>query len=130
MLNGSIANAVKDAEAQGVSNVSLVDISNVGSGQGMCTANPVFFSAEPMPPVQLGVDLINVLAAQICPVTGGLLGSTLCTGISTGAAGAEQDIKHYVWRTAHPTASGQEEIANAVESQLCSQVADLTCSPT
>jgi len=124
-LNQAIAKAVLDAD---VSNVSLVDISNVGSGQGMCTANPVFFSGEPMPAVQLGVDLTSILAAQTCPAIVGLLGPTSCAGISTGAVGAEQDIKNYVWRAAHPTASGQQEIANAVEAQLCSEIAE--CPPT
>jgi hypothetical protein len=34
------------------------------------------------------------------------------------AAGAEQQLRGYVWRAAHPTAKGQQVIAQAVTHQL------------
>jgi hypothetical protein len=117
-LNQTIAAAVQDARTRGVPNVSLVDLSTVAAGQGMCTADPAFFSGEPMSAVQLAIDAAEILAARPCDTIGPLLGAATCASLGAQASVATRDITSYVWRAAHPTPLGQQEIAAAVDSQL------------
>jgi hypothetical protein len=76
----------------------------------MCTGNPALFSAVPIPQSQFDNDL-QVIAKCHVPV----FRPKSC---STDEPNAVNDIVGRVWRTAHPNAFGQQDIARAVESQL------------
>jgi hypothetical protein len=112
-LNQSIAGAVRAARAGGARNVTLVDLSKVGASHGICTADPDFFSAELMSEATLGDDLTRIVAAKLC---------SGCATLAGPALASEQDLERHVWRAAHPTRSGQQAIALAVEHQLAGRV--------
>jgi lysophospholipase L1-like esterase len=112
-LNGAIADAVRRARGGGATNVTLIDISKVAAGHGICTGDPDFFSAESMSEATLGADVTHIVAAKLCSVCANLTGPALL---------ATQDLERHVWRAAHPTASGQEAIARAVEHQLLARL--------
>jgi GDSL-like Lipase/Acylhydrolase family len=86
-LNGAIARAVNDAQVAGVTNVKLLDISNLEQHHEMCTGNPALFSGEPMEK------------------------STFYSNI---ASKNTANIKRYVWRAGHPNSFGQNDIAQRV----------------
>jgi hypothetical protein len=117
-LNHAIAGAVADARAAHVGNVALVDVSKVGDGHGLCTADPWFYSAEPVPDSTLVTDVGRIAAARVCTSTSVLRNDAPCESLTAGATAAELQLKGYVWRAAHPTAAGQAGIARAVEAQL------------
>jgi len=117
-LNEAIAGAVAEARAHGVRNVTFVDIASVGTHHGICTADPWFFSAEPTPDTTLTADVAKIAAAKVCDSTSILKGETPCADLTASAAKAEQDLRGYVWRAAHPTADGQRAIAAVVEGRL------------
>lgn len=107
-LNQAIVSAVSDAITADVNNVQLIDISNLEAGHEMCTGNPALFSGEPMPKSQFYDDL-GVIAA--CSVY-------FARSCRTKEPYANQDLQNHVWRTAHPNAYGQQDIARAIGSQL------------
>jgi hypothetical protein len=117
-LNHSIAGAVADARADGVRNARLVDVSNTLAGHGICTADPWVFSSELVPDTTLAKDAADILAAKACKAAAALPTGTICASETARANQAEQNIKSYVWRTAHPTAAGQRALASAVEQAL------------
>ena len=103
-LNNVIAGAVSDAISAGVKNVQLIDISNLEATHEMCTGDPALFSGELMPKSQFYSDL--AAGAE-------------CFVFDTSSCKAkEQDLTDHIWRTAHPNAFGQQDIAHAIENQL------------
>ena len=94
-LNNAIDGAVSDAESAGVSNVKLVDLSQLELTHEMCTGKPAVFSGVPMPRSEFNHDL-----------------ATLISG------GSRNDLKAHKWRTAHPNQFGQQDIAHAIEATL------------
>jgi hypothetical protein len=117
-VNEAVKGAVSDARAGGVHNVQLIDVSGVGTGHGMCTADPYFFSGEPLADATLAADAARIAAAKACSATGVIGRSSACTDLEAQAAAAEQQLGDYVWRAAHPTEVGQRALAAAVEKQL------------
>jgi hypothetical protein len=117
-LNRTIAGAVSDARHDHVGNVSLLDISTVFDGHGLCTSDPWVFSAEPVSDVTLAADAQVILAAKACGDVPGLHGTASCSGLVARADAAEQRLRGSVWRAAHPTDAGQDVIARSVERQL------------
>ncbi len=113
-LNAAIAGAVSDARADHVTNIELVDISSTMEGHGICTADPWIFSGEPVPDATLAVDAASVAGAASCD----RLAVLPCASLDRRAKAAELDLQDYVWRAAHPNASGQTAIARAVERAL------------
>jgi lysophospholipase L1-like esterase len=114
-LNDAIAGAVHDARAHHVTNVRFLDISSAFAGHGLCTADPWVFSAQTVSDATLAADAQLVLAAKACNDVASLPG---CATVVARAASAEQQLRGYVWRAAHPTAKGQQVIADAVARQL------------
>ena len=106
--------------AHGVHNVVLVDVARALDGHGMCTADPWVFSAEPISDATLASDAEHILAAKAC--YGGRLGAPRRLGVQLAGGAvadqAEQTLKDYVWRAAHPTAPGQRALAADVEQAL------------
>jgi len=121
-LNRAIVGAVDDARAHHVTNVTLVDVSTVLDGHGMCTAHPWVFSGEPVPDTTLAADVERVLAAHACDATDKVDGAIPCSSLTAQAKQAEDNLEGDVWRAAHPTAAGQRAIAAAVERQLRERV--------
>ncbi len=121
-LNRAIAGAVTDARADHVANVTLVQLASAFDGHGICTANPWVFSGEPVPDATLAADVADVVAAKACTGTDVLHGESVCSSLTTRAARAEQTLKDYVWRAAHPNAAGQGAIAAVVARQLRGKV--------
>jgi hypothetical protein len=118
-VNQAVAGAVADARARGVHNVQLVNVSSVGAGHGMCTADPWFFSGEQIADTTVASDAARVAAAKACRATAAIVGRvSACTDLETQAAAAEQQLRDYVWRAAHPTEVGQRALAAVVEQQL------------
>jgi hypothetical protein len=117
-INQAVAGAVSDARARGVHNVQLINVSSVGAGHGMCTADPYFFSGERLSDTTLTSDAARIAAARACGVSSVLGRSSECTDLRAEAATAEDQLRDYVWRAAHPTAVGQRALATAVEGQL------------
>jgi len=117
-LNRAIAGAVADARADHVTNVTLVHLASVFDGHGICTAKPWVFSGEPVPDTTLAADVADVLAAKACTGTDVLHGASVCSSLTARATRAEQGLKDYVWRAAHPNAAGQAAIAAVVARQL------------
>jgi hypothetical protein len=116
-VNQAVAGAVSDAQARGVHNVQLINVSGVGAGHGMCTTDPYFFSGERLADTTLAADAARIAAAKACTATG--LGHAAgCASLEAEAATAEDQLRDYVWRAAHPTAVGQRALAAAVEGQL------------
>jgi hypothetical protein len=116
-VNHAVGGAVADARARGVHNVELIDVSAMAAGHGMCTKSSYFFSGEPIADATLAADLARVAAARAC-TTSGILRDQTCARLEAGAAQAEQQLRDYVWRAAHPTAAGQSALAAVVEQQL------------
>jgi len=117
-VNHAVEGAVADARARGVHNVQLIDVSGVGAGHGICTADPYFFSGEPLADATLASDVARIAAARACNVSGVLRGSAPCESVRAQAARAEDQLRDHVWRAAHPTVMGQRVLATAVEGQL------------
>ena len=107
-LNNAIAGAVSDATSAGVKNVQLIDISGLEATHEMCTGNPALFSGELMPKSQFNNDLQVITECHV-------FNTKSC---KTTEPYVEQDLADHVWRTAHPNAYGQQDIARAIESQL------------
>jgi hypothetical protein len=116
-LNDSIAGAVADARGLGVRNVVLVNVTHALDGHGMCTADPWVFSAEPIADATLAGDVTEIAAAKACSAAGSALGS-VCDSLVARADRAKQSLRAHVWRTAHPTARGQEALSAVVERDL------------
>jgi len=106
---------VHDARTRHVTNVSLLDISSSFAGHGLCTADPWVFSAERVSDATLAVDAQVIVAAKACNDVASLPG---CATVVARAAKAEQELRGFVWRAAHPTAKGQQVIAQALLHQL------------
>jgi hypothetical protein len=121
-LNASVAGAVADARAHGVHNVVLIDVSHVFDGHGICTTDPWAFSSEPVPDTTLAADAEHILAAKACTAARDAVHAIPCTSEVASADEAEQTLKDYVWRAAHPTAGGQRALAAAVETALRGRV--------
>jgi hypothetical protein len=117
-LNRAVAGAVADARLHGVKNVTLIDLSGAFDGHGICTARPWAFSGEPVPDTTLAAAAEHIVAAKACSGTDDLHGSTICASLTASALAAENGLKAYVWRAAHPTAAGQRAIAAVVQRQL------------
>jgi hypothetical protein len=117
-LNRAIAGAVSDARHQHVSNVSLLDVSTVFDGHGLCTADPWVYSAQPVSDVTLAADAQVILAAKACGGVSVLHKTKSCAALVARADADEQGLRASVWRAAHPTAVGQEALARSVERQL------------
>ena len=117
-LNRAIAGAVADARADHVTNVTLVHLASVFDGHGICTAKPWVFSGEPVPDATLAADVADVLSAKACTGTDVVHGASVCSSLTARATRAEQGLKDYVWRAAHPNAAGQAAIAAVVARQL------------
>jgi hypothetical protein len=117
-VNRAVAGAVADARSRGVHNVQLIDVSAFGAGHGMCTADPYFFSAEPLADASLTADVARIAAAKGCAATGVLSRSSPCASLEAQGAQAEDQLRDSVWRAAHPTLVGQRMLASAVEGQL------------
>jgi hypothetical protein len=119
-VNRAVAGAVADARARGVRNVRLINVSGVGASHGMCTADPYFFSGERLSDTTLASDAARIAAAKACRATAtAIVGrSSACTDLEAQAAAAEQQLRDYVWRAAHPMVVGQRALAAAVEVQL------------
>ncbi len=121
-LNKAIAGAVADARADHVTNVTLVDVSAVLDGHGICTVDPWVFSGEPLPDTTLAADAEHIVAAKACSGTDALHGVLSCASLVAQADRAEKNLEDYVWRAAHPTAAGQRALAAAVERRLRGRV--------
>lgn len=118
-LNASIAAAVSDARAHGVRNVVFVDVSHALDGHGVCTAQPWVFSAERISDATLAADTEQIVAAKACATAGSALHTgSLCTSLVARSDQAKQSLRAHVWRTAHPTAQGQDALAAAVVAAL------------
>jgi hypothetical protein len=117
-VNRTVGGAVADARARGVHNVELIDVSGMGAGHGICTADPYFFSGQPLADTTLASDVARIAAAKACNVSGVLSGSSPCVSLKAQAARAEDQLRDYVWRAAHPTVVGQRVLATVVEGQL------------
>jgi hypothetical protein len=117
-LNNAVAGAVAEARAHHVKNVTLVDLSNAFDGHGICTAQPWVFSGEPAADTTLAAAAEHIVAAKACSGTDILHRSMSCAALTASALAAENGLEDYVWRAAHPTATGQRAIAVAVERQL------------
>ncbi|HSZ36246.1 MAG TPA: hypothetical protein VK773_04060, partial [Acidimicrobiales bacterium] len=116
-LNDAIAGAVADARGHGVRNVVLIDVAHALDGHGMCTADPWVFSSEPISDASLAVDTGDIAAAKACSEAGSELGG-VCDPVDARANQAELSLRGLVWRTAHPTAQGQDALAADVERAL------------
>jgi len=116
-LNDSITGAVADARGHGVRNVVLVNVAHALDGHGMCTADPWVFSAEPIADAALAGDTAEIAAAKACSATGSVLGG-VCDSLVARADQAKQSLRAHVWRTAHPTARGQQALSAVVEQAL------------
>ncbi len=101
-LNVAITGAVLEAQADGVNNVQLIDISNLESTHEMCTGNPALFSGEPMPKSEFHNDL-KIFAECHLPV----FRPKSC---SSALPAAEADLARHTWRAAHPNTFGQQDI--------------------
>ncbi|HEY6472925.1 MAG TPA: hypothetical protein VIY26_08545 [Acidimicrobiales bacterium] len=121
-LNASVAGAVANARAHGVRNVVLIDVAHAFDGHGICTADPWAFSSEPVPDTTLAADAEHILAAKACTAAHDAVHAIPCSSEVASADQAEQTLKDYVWRAAHPTADGQHALAAAVESALRGRV--------
>jgi hypothetical protein len=121
-LNTSVAGAVADARAHGVHNVVSIDIAHAFDGHGICTADPWAFSSEPVPDTTLAADAEHILAAKACTAARDAVSAVPCSSEVASADRAEQTLKDYVWRAAHPTAAGQRAIAAAVDTALRGRV--------
>jgi lysophospholipase L1-like esterase len=108
-LNVAITSAVVLAQGDGVSNVQLIDLSNLEATHEMCTGNPALFSGELMPTSQFSHD---VAVIKSCPLPIHL------KSCQTDEPAAERDLRAHLWRAAHPNTFGQQDIARAVEAQL------------
>jgi hypothetical protein len=108
-LNVAITGAVLEAQADGVNNVQLIDISNLENTHEMCTGNPALFSGETMPKSEFNHDLGVLLRCHL---------PFAPKSCSTTEPAAEADLAHHSWRAAHPNTFGQQDIANAIEAQL------------
>jgi glycerate kinase len=106
------------ARTDHVGNVELIDVSGVGAGHGIGTADPWFFSGEPAPDNQLVADAATIAAAKACTEADSLVGGGGCITAKADAVRAEARLKGYVWRAAHPTAAGQNALAAVVERRL------------
>ncbi len=104
--------------AHHVRNVTLVDLSSVMDGHGLCTADPWVYSGEPLPDTTLAADAEHVLAAKVCNETRVLHGAMSCASLVGAATQAERNLEGYVWRAAHPMAAGQRAIAAVVTDRL------------
>jgi hypothetical protein len=123
-VNHAVGGAVADARARGVHNVELIDVSGMAAGHGMCTKRSYFFSGEPIADATLAADLARVAAARACTTSGILRGQT-CARLEASAAQAEQQLRDYVWRAAHPTAPGQRALAAVVRPRVAASAAHL-----
>jgi hypothetical protein len=121
-LNTSVAGAVADARAHGVHNVVSIDIAHAFDGHGICTADPWAFSSEPVPDTTLAADAEHILAAKACTAARDAVSAVPCSSEVASADRAEQTLKDYVWRAAHPTAAGQRAIAAVVDTALRGRV--------
>lgn len=121
-LNRAVSGAVADARAHGVHNVDLIDVSHAFDGHGICTADPWAFSSEPVPDTTLAADAEHILAAKACDAAHDAVRALPCASETASADQAEQTLKGYVWRAAHPTADGQRALAIAVERALRGRV--------
>lgn len=117
-LNRAITGAVADARAHHVRNVTLVELSSVMDGHGLCTADPWVYSGEPLADTTLAADAEHVLAAKVCNETSALHGAMSCASLAGAATQAERNLEGYVWRAAHPMAAGQHAIAAVVADRL------------
>ncbi len=118
-LNNAISGAVADATAHGVRNVRLVNVSGAVNGHGMCTKDPWVFSSERLSDTTLAADAEHIVAAKACrAATSPLHQTASCATLTARADQAEQSLKDYVWRAAHPTADGQRAIASIVDAAL------------
>jgi hypothetical protein len=122
-LNRVIADAVNDARTHHVGNVRLVDIASSFDGHGFCTTDPWVFSAQPVSDAALAFDAQAILAAKACNDIVSLPG---CATLVRRAGAAESRLRGDVWRAAHPTATGQRMIAQAVARQLGATTATST----
>ncbi len=121
-LNTAIAGAVADARAHHVANVRLLDITAALDGHGICTANPWVFSGEPLSDITLASDAEKVAAAKTCTGLDDLHAPVPCSSLKSAALAAERNVRGYVWRAAHPNATGQRVIAEAVAADLRGRV--------
>ena len=115
-LNQSILAAVDAAKSAGVTNVSLVDISNLALHHEMCTSSPALFSGEPMSDASFATDLSTIGTCAALKLVLGPSEANKPTCVR--AANDTNDIQRHTWRTAHPTQMGQQDIANAVLASL------------
>ncbi len=118
-LNDAIAAAVADARGHGVRNVVLVDVAHAFDGHGICTADPWAFSAETISDAGLAADTEQILAAKACSA---LHAGSVCDSLVARSDQAKQSLRDHVWRTAHPTVSGQRALAADVERVLRGRV--------
>jgi hypothetical protein len=100
-----------------VRNVVLVDVARTFDGHGLCTAAPWVFTAEPLSDTTLAADAEHIVAAKTCTGVGSALAAP-CSSLVRSADAAEQSLKDYVWRAAHPTAAGQRALAATVTTAL------------
>jgi hypothetical protein len=107
-LNAAIRNAVLDARDAGVQNVQFIDISSLENDHGMCTSRPAVFAGEQIPATQLVSDLRTL---AVCAI----LLTPSCTAADTDIL---TDISRHLWRVAHPNASGQNDIAQVIRTQV------------
>jgi hypothetical protein len=121
-LNTSVAGAVADARAHGVHNVVSIDIAHAFDGHGICTADPWAFSSEPVPDTTLAADAEHILATKACTAARDAVSAVPCSSEVASADRAEQTLKDYVWRAAHPTAAGQRAVAAVVDTALRGRV--------
>ncbi len=115
-LNDAVAEAVRDARADHVKNVTLVDVAHTMDGHGVCTADPWVFSGEPVPDSTLTADAGAILSANACDRVSAL--GVPCASLKATAARAEENLKGSVWRAVHPNEAGQQALARVVERRL------------
>lgn len=114
-LNTAIIRAVKEAQAEGVSNVAYVNIEGLEVGHEMCTADPALFSGEAWSYASLtGPVFGNVTAcrtSEFNPVVCALAAKRMYEDMKGG-------LEAHTWRVAHPNRFGQQDIAKAVLTAL------------
>jgi hypothetical protein len=119
-LNDAVAEAVRDARADHVTNVTLVDVTHTMDGHGVCTSDPWVFSGEPLPDSTLTADTGAILSANACDRVSAL--GVPCAPLEATAARAEESLKGSVWRAVHPNRAGQQALARIVERRLSGRI--------
>lgn len=91
-LNAAIAAGVSQARSDGITNVTLVNISSLEKHHEMCTGKPAIFSGEPMSKSSFYSTLAELAISKKARVR----------------------LQDETWRAAHPNRFGQMDIAQAV----------------